>query len=472
MENASHATLLARIVRARTIGLAIPLLLLAGLLTGCALLQTGPPPTALVDEPTPSIEPETTATITPGVTALVFWEPLPLDRAQGLLLLEMVRAFELENRDVVVDLVPWSGYASIHDAIMSELPNGNLPDLAVAFPAMIAQYTSVGAIAPLDPFLTDVELGLSQEDLADLVPASLDAGRLAGSGREVLAFPFAQNAVGMWANDTLLAEAGWKRVPGTWEEFEQACYDVAARTGVLCYPYVENVSTFTAWLYSRGGRLLDPTAHRATFNEPAGVESLALLRRLIDAGLAWRPQETYGDYQAFAYGQAAFAFSSTGNTPLYLDAYESALHNGVEPFDWHQALVPQANPEDPATLLYGGSLIIMSTDPARQRAAWRLIRWFTEAPQAALWASQLEAMPVRVSALDWMTDTLAAHPFVATQVKGIVRYGQPEPVFPASLEVQDILYTAILSVTQGYTDPQTALDQAALKTNAVLSRQP
>ena len=48
----------------------------------------------------------------------------PLDRAQGLLLAEMVHAFELENRDVVVDLVPWSGYGSIHDAIMSELPDG------------------------------------------------------------------------------------------------------------------------------------------------------------------------------------------------------------------------------------------------------------------------------------------------------------------------------------------------------------
>ena len=81
-------------------------------------------------------------------------------------------------------------------------------------------------------------------------------------------------------------------------------------------------------------------------------------------------------------------------------------------------------------------------------------------------------MPVRLSALDYMTDTLAAYPFVVTQVKGILRNGQPEPVIPAGLEVQDILHTAILSVTLGYADPQTALDQAALKTNAVLSRQP
>jgi ABC-type glycerol-3-phosphate transport system substrate-binding protein len=472
MENASDATFLAKMAQARTIGLAVPLLLLAGLLAGCALFQPGPPATESVAEATPTAEPATTATITPGVTALVFWEPLPLDRAQGLLLAEMIRDFELENRDVIVDLVPWSGYASLHDAILAAFPGGELPDVAVAFPAMIAEYAAAGALAPLDPFLSDAELGLSPEDLADLIPASLDSGRLAGSGRQVLAFPFAPNAIGMWVNDSLLAEAGWDRVPATWEEFEQACFDVAARTGVLCYPYVESVSTFSAWLYSRGGRLLDPSARRATFNEPAGVESLALLRRLTDAGLAWRPQEPYGDYEAFANGQAAFTFSSTGNSPLYLDAYEGALHNGVAPFRWHQALVPQADTEDPATLLYGSSFVILNTDPARQRAAWRLIRWFTAAPQAARWASGLEAMPVRLSALDLMTDTLAAYPFVVTQVKGILRHGQPEPIIPAGLEVQDILHTAILSVTQGYADPQTALDQAALKTNAVLSRQP
>ncbi len=472
MENASEPPLLLRLARARTAGLAVPLLLLAALLAGCTLLRSGPPPTEPAVDPTATAEPATTATITPGVTSLVFWEPLPLDRAQGLLLAEMVRDFELENPDIVVEVVPWSGYASIHDAILAGLPGGDLPDLAVAFPTMIAEYAAAGALAPLDPFLSDMELGLSPNDLADLAPASLDAGRLAGSGRQVLAFPFAQNAVGMWANDSLLAEAGWDRVPATWEEFEQACFDVAAQTGVLCYPYIENVSTFSAWLYSRGGRLLDPTARRATFNEPPGVESLALLRRLIDAGLAWHPQETYGDYEAFANGQAAFTFSSTGNSPLYVDAYQGALHNGVQPFRWHQAIVPQANSAEPATLLYGSSFVVLTTDAARQRAAWRLIRWFTDARQGARWASGLEAMPIRLSALDYMTDTLAAYPFVTTQVKGILRSGQPEPVIRAGPEMQDILYTAILSVTLGYADPQTALDQAAHKTNAVLSRQP
>jgi multiple sugar transport system substrate-binding protein len=352
--------------------------------------------------------------------------------------------------------------------VLAGLPDGELPDLGVAFPSMIAEYAAAGVVAPLDPYIDDPEIGLTDQDLADIYPSYLEAGRLPAFGRQVMAFPFDQNAVGMWVNQTLLTQAGWNQPPVTWEEFEQACFDVVVNTGIGCYPLVESVSTLNAWLYSRGGQQLDDAGQRPRFNSEAGVESLALLRRLMDAGLAWRPEETYGDYVAFANGQAAFTFSSTGNTPLYVDAYEGALQNGVAPFRWYQTMIPQANPGSPATALYGSSFFILRGDPAREQAAWRFIRWFTSQNQTARWAAELEAMPVRASALEVMTDTLQAYPFVRIQVDQIMPYARPEPAVPAALEVRDILYTAILSVTLGFADPQTALDLAARDVNAAL----
>jgi ABC-type glycerol-3-phosphate transport system substrate-binding protein len=192
---------------------------------------------------------------------------------------------------------------------------------------------------------------------------------------------------------------------------------------------------------------------------------------LIDAGLAWRPESPYGDYIAFANGQASFAFSSTGNSQLYEDAYDGALRGGMAPFHWYQTLIPQADPEQPATTLYGASFFVIQGDPAREEAAWRLIRWFTDRDQTARWAAELQAMPVRVSALEVMTETLAAHPFVLAQVEEVLPYGKPEPAVAAELEVRDILYTAIISVTQSLADPQTALDHAAIEANTVLAGQ-
>jgi multiple sugar transport system substrate-binding protein len=327
-------------------------------------------------------------------------------------------------------------------------------------------------VAPLDQFINDLEIGLTDEDLADIYPGALEMGRFPTFGGQMLAFPFVQNAVGMWVNHTLLAQAGWNRAPATWAEFEQACWDVFSQTGVGCYPFVESVSTFNAWVYSRGGRQLEPGGRWAMFAEPAGVESLALLRRLMDAGLAWRPADPYGDYVAFTRGQAAFAFSSTGNGQLYVDGYEAALHNGVAPFRWDQVLVPQSDPAQPATVLYGSNFFILEGDPARQRAAWRLVRWFSDTDQTARWSAGLETMPVRASALGVMTDTLEAYPFVQSQVAGILPYGEPEPAVAGELEVRDLLYTAILSVTRDLADPFAVLSQAAVEANAILGGQP
>jgi ABC-type glycerol-3-phosphate transport system substrate-binding protein len=459
--------------RTAAAGLAVAaclLLLLAAGLAGCQLLPESLTPVPPTVEPEILASPEPTETLPPGITPLRFWEPFALDRPQGLLLGEMIRDFEAENPDVTVNIVAKSGYTGLHSAILAQLPDGELPDLALAFPSMVAEYALTGAVLPLDAFFADPETGLAAEDLDDIPAAFLQAGRVPGYGSQVLAFPFAYNAVGMWVNGSLLAEAGWDHPPGTWQEFELACWDVVTTTGSGCYPFVESASTFTAWLYSRGGQLLDPMGQRALFSGPAGVESLALLRRLIEAGLAWRPEEPYGDYVAFANGQAAFTFSSTGNQLLYQEAYQAALQKGVPPFRWYQTLVPQADPGQPATVIYGSSLLILRSEPDREFAAWRLIRWLTATDQAARWAAQLESLPVRTSALSVMTDTLQAYPLVGRQVREILPYGRPEPSIAAGLEVRDLLYTAILSVTQELADPQSALDQAARDANAILSR--
>ena len=463
----------------RILGSCSLLVLLISTLTGCDGLPIALPlnqreaqePTLATQEPDSSPVPEPAETLPPGVTSITFWQPFALDRPQGLLLGEMIRDFEADNPDIMVEIVAKNGYPGIHDAILAEMPDGELPDLAVAFPSMIARYAAAGLVAPLDAYLNDPEVGLTDEDLADIYPVYLQAAQLPDFGRQIMAFPFAQNAIGMWVNGTLLSQAGWDRAPTTWAEFEQACFEVGARTGVGCYPFVESVTTFNAWLYSRGGQQLDGTGQRAAFNGPAGVESLALLRRLMDAGLAWRPDTPYGDYTAFANGQAAFTFSSTGNSQLYADAYDGALRRGIAPFHWYQTSIPQADPAQPATTLYGASFFVARGDPDQERAAWRLIQWFTDRDQTARWAAELQAMPVRVSALEVMTDTLAAHPFVLAQVEEILPYGKPEPAVAAELEIRDILYTAIVSVTHYLADPQTVLDQAAVEANAVLAGQ-
>ena len=421
----------------------------------------------------PTVEPPPTVTVPSTMTTIVFWEPYPLERPEGQLLAEMARDFEKATPGVRVEVAAKSGVLGVYEAIVLQLQeSGELPDLAVAFPSSIAELAEQGLVAPLDVYLNDPALGLSHADLADIYSSMLEAGRFPLLGGQLLAFPFAYNAVGMWVNDTLLAQAGWQQPPVTWTEFEQACFDVWAQTGVRCLPFIESVSVFDAWLHSRGGQQLSNDGTRATFNSSAGVDSLTLLRQMMDTGLAWRPEEEYGDYLAFTRGQAAFAFSSTGNNRLYVEAYDQAVQNGTPAFDWHQATIPQADPSRPATILYGPGFFILSSDPEREQVAWQLLHWLTSTAQAARWADGLATMPVRASALAIMTDTLAVYPFIRQQTQSILPYARPEPAVVAEFQVREILYAAIMSVTQGYTDPQAALDFAAWEVNSVLAEQP
>jgi len=456
------------------------ILLAAGglLLTACDLSSILPQSRSPTGEPEaltaelPSAE-TPTATVPSTMTTIVFWEPYPLDRPEGQLLLEMARDFEAATPGVRVEVAAKSGVLGVYEAILLQRQEGgDLPDLAVAFPSSIAELAEQGLVVPLDLFINDPELGLSDADLADIYSSTLEAGRFPLLGGQLLAFPFAHNVIGMWVNDSLLAQAGWQQPPVTWTEFEQACYDVWAQTAVRCLPFVESVSVFDAWLYSRGGQQLSDDGTRATFNSPAGTDSLTLLRQLIDSGLAWRPEEEYGDYLAFAHGQATFAFSSTGNNRLYTEAYSQALQSGTAAFDWHQAMIPQADPSHPSTVLYGPSFFILGSYPEREQTAWRLLRWLTSTVQMARWADRLAAMPARASALAVMTDTLAVYPFIRQQAEAILPYARPEPAVTAEFQVRDILYAAIISVTQGYTNPQAALDVAALEVNAILAEQP
>jgi multiple sugar transport system substrate-binding protein len=451
------------------------LLLLAVLLqAGCSPLPNLPQATgSALAEATSSPATLPTATqLPPGIIRLQFWVPYPADRPQGILLGELALEFEAANPTVQIELVSKSGYVGLHEAMAAELPDGELPDLGVAFPSMIAQYAQTGMIVPLDAFLADPEVGFAPEEMSDLYPGLLAAGRLPEAGGQLFAFPFVQNAIGMWVNQSLLNEAGWAQPPVTWDQFEQACYDVWAASGTRCYPFVESVSTLAAWIYSRGGEVLDTGGRKTHFGAPAGIESLALLRRLIDAGLAWRPEDTYGDYRQFAEGKAAFAFSSTGNRALYRNAYEGAVQSGTPAFEWRQVLIPQADLEHPATALYGTGFFMTHSEPERERAAWLFVRWFSAREQVARWAEGLEAMPVRASALDVMTDTLQSDPFFGYQVREILPYARPEPAVAGALEVRSLLYTAILSVTQGLADPQTALGQAAQQADALLGAGP
>lgn len=399
---------------------------------------------------------------------LVFWHPQQPDDFRGKLLNSMIQDFQKEYPWITIESVYQGGYSDLYKKIMAAIAAGETPDMAVSYPSMIAEYMKAEAVIPLDPYIFSKDVGLSEENLKDIYPGYLAECRFPQFGNQYLAWPFTKSFVSMYYNLSLLKQAGYDHPPRTWDEFEEMCIAVKEKTGKGGYAYYESASTFDAMLYSRGAMQLNEAQTEAIFNGPEGVESLALIKRLIDKGAAWKPEGSYADQAEFGKGNVAFTFSSTSGLYYYKQAIKQGAGEGA--FEWGSTIMPQKDPNNPLTVMYGGSICVFRTTTEKQKAAWLFLKWFTGTDQTAKWGSQSGYMPVRASAAAKLTDYFAKEPIAKEQFETIVPYGYPEPSVRGEQEIRDFIYDAMTAVFTGLMTPQEALDDAVAKSNEALAR--
>lgn len=399
---------------------------------------------------------------------LVFWHTQAGDSFRGELLNEMIDDFEAAYPWITIESVYQGSYSDLYKKIMAAIPAGEAPDMSVSYPSMIAEYMKADAVVALDSFIFSSDVGLTADDMADIFPGYLEECRFPSFGNQYLAWPFTKSFVGLWYNLDLIKEAGYDGPPKTWDEFEEQCVAIAEKTDGQGYAYYESASTFDAWLYSRGATQLNANETEAVFNGPEGVESLAMMNRLIEAGGAWKPEGSYADQAQFGQGNAAFTMASTSGTYYYQQAVADGAGEGA--FEWGCTNIPQADPDTPATVMYGASACVFRTTTDKQKAAWLFLKWFTDTEQTAKWGSQSGYMPVRASAAALLDDFFAANPIAKQQFEDIVPYGKPEPSVRGEQEIRGFIEDAMVATFSGLMTPQEALDDAVAKSNEALER--
>jgi len=388
---------------------------------------------------------------------ITFWHPQAPDDFRGELLDGIIADFQEQYPEITVEATFQGGYTDLNKKIMASIAAGDYPDCAIAYPSMIADYLQADACLALDELMNDSEVGLTQADMTDLFAGYLAEGRFPQYGNKYYAFPFTKSAVGMWYNLDLLKEAGFDAPAKTWEEFEEQCLAVAEETGKIGYAYYESASTFDAWLFSRGASQLNEDQTKAVFNGPEAVEALKMMVRLIEAGGAVKPEGSYADQAEFGKGNVAYTMASTSGTYYYQQAVEQGGGNMAE---WGQTIIPQSNPDDPQTVLYGGSFAVFKSTPAKEKAAWLFLKFFTATQQTALWGSKSGYMPVRASAAALLEDYFAENPIAEEQITVIVPNGYPEPNVRGEQAIRTIIEDAMTAVFEGISTPQEALDEA------------
>lgn len=151
----------------------------------------------------------------------------------------------------------------------------------------------------------------------DLLPAAREQHTYGG---ELYSLPVSTTTLLLYANRTLLDEAGVSGLPRTWEEVEAACRAVVRRRGGAAITWPIHGWLFQQAAAQQGGLLADRDngrAGRARTVDLAGKELLAWVdwwRRLHEDGLylyTGRPADWVGNVEAFVSQRVAFIIDSS-----------------------------------------------------------------------------------------------------------------------------------------------------------------
>lgn len=341
-----------------------------------------------------------------------------------------------------------------------------MPDVVIADHRTLAEFARRGALANLDAWLNDDKQGLRDDERADFFPGLLDAGRFPELKNQTFALPFDQRAAVLFYNADLL-RAAKAETPRTWDQFSNVAR-ATTRGNARGWAMSPNALGFYAFLFSRGGNILNDAQTQAQFNDDAGLKSLQLIVALTKGGAAYLADSDEHARADFAQGKAALWFGATDDLGRVADAVARANPN----LQWGVTNVPQTDPARPFTAITGAQIAIFRASEERVRAAWLFARWLGAPEQSARWSRATLCMPVRLSA-----PTLLASDLPPLFLRLRAGFGDALPTARAAPTVKDaaLIDAAIgemwTSVANG-ADPATALKNASARVNRILGNIP
>ncbi len=317
-----------------------------------------------------------------------FWDRQTTTTAD--LLNEIIGEFNASHDGPPIDAVQSGNYGDIYRKSIASIKAGKLPGLATGFENMTSEYARSGAVAALDPWIANPETGLTTEELDDFFPAMLATNTFAEHDGKMLSFPYTKSVLVMYYNKRVFRAAGIDGPPVTWDAFLDQCRQIKKRTGKHALSIDVDCSTVSGMIFSMGGDILRDGV--SLYDSPEAVKVFTLLETLIKEDLAFQnPPRTFNDETAFSNDEIAFLLRTSAQYS-YLDTLMEGHGN------WGIAPIPQADPNQPGTVLFGGNFTVFNTTPEQQRTAWAFIKFFTTPEISARWSLGTGYLPVRKSA--------------------------------------------------------------------------
>jgi multiple sugar transport system substrate-binding protein len=375
----------------------------------------------------------------------------------------IINAYSAEDNGVTVNTLPtdWGNY---YDQIKASYAGGNPPDVHVMHKSSLAEFASLGALAPLP--LEDLEAaGIDPDDWTDAAREGVTwDGEIYGMPMDLHANLWHVN-MDLMEQAGLVADDGTPILPSSPAEMLEHAAMVREATGVdyLAADFAQfpiGVRLVLALMWQQGAELIaDGTAN---VDSPEAVAAVEAIVALFDAGYA-DPELNYADsQQAFLDGEAAVLVNGTWVVDFY-DA--QAADPDVPLTDYYVAAFP-AIFDQAATWADSHMWVIPSTLQARSQerydAALGLLAWIND--NSIHWA-RTGHLSVRTSVLESDEYRSLPHRDEYASTVDIARDVERNAAFPA---IQDVLNRRLQSIWLTGAGIEEALSAADAEVQALL----
>jgi sn-glycerol 3-phosphate transport system substrate-binding protein len=403
---------------------------------------------------------------TPGFAdepvALSFWYPVDLGGGLAKIIDSMVADFNKSHPDIRVTATYTGNYDVTLAKIQAAKFAGTLPDIAVTEISSVPVLAALGAAQPLDKLIA---ASGGKQFLDKFWPSML---LNCGYDGKVYGVPFQRSTPVMYYNKDAFAGAGLdpEKPPLTWDELVSVAQKLTQRQGDrtarwgLELPLEAFNWFYYALTYSNGGQTLSADGTHVLWDQPKNLQALQFWYDLVNKYNVTPAYTPWNDGpQEFVAGRTAIVWHSTGS--------QAFMRQNVK-FRWGLGRIPKNTQFGPPS--GGANMLMYSSDPARQKAAWTFMGWMSDAPQAARWSVASGYLATNIASWDLpeMQALLKEHPEVAV-TKAQLTDAKAEPASAKYAPARDILNALIKDVLAKKADLEPATKKAVAAANAAMA---
>ncbi|WP_239310730.1 ABC transporter substrate-binding protein [Frankia sp. Cj3] len=392
---------------------------------------------------------------------------------------DMIKKFQVAHPNITVTAqkpatATASGYGSAAAAsVQRQIAAGNPPDVGqLVFGDLFYAVRGLGA-TPLD---TVVGHDAVQANFGGTHPFAATARTLGDVDGKTYGIPFVFSTPILYYNASLFTQAGLDpaKPPSTWAEVKTAALAIRSRTGkdgayIDCLTKKAGDWCYQSLVDSNGGSVISTDRTRLTFADPPAVDAVTMAQDLVRSGATPKLSQEQA-YPAFARGEIGMILESS--------AAEATFRKGATgaspPWDLRAAQMPSFDGRTVEPTNSGAALVMFAKDPAKQRAAWELMKFLTSDEGYVQLTSKIGYLPLRTSLLDdpaGLKDWAAKNPLIKPNIDQLARL-RPAVAFPGDnyVQIKDTMLEAVESVVYSGADARSTLAAAQDRATKLLPK--